>query len=330
MRDKPVLWLVIPCFKEDTVLPITAPLFLKKVLQLEENKKISKDSKILFVNDYVRDGSTDKTWEMICNLAKEDNHFRGIRQSANRGQQNAVLAGLMEAKDCCDITITIDCDGQDDLEAVDRMIDAYCDGCEVVYGVRSSRMTDSWFYRNCAQMYYRILKWLGADIIFNHSDYRLVSSKVLQHFADFGEVDVFTRGLFPLIGFKSAEVYYERQSRIAGKTQYPLKRAIGVALNGITSLTIRPMTLIIELGLVVGFLGFVGLIWSIVLAARGGISLEWVILLCAGGFLWGSLVAIVGFVGLYVGKTYMEAKHRPRYIISERTYENTIDRDIED
>ena len=218
MKEKPILYMIIPCYNEESVLPITAPMFLQKLEQLEKDGKIHEDSRILFVND----GSKDRTWEIIKELSEKDIRYQGIAQSRNRGHQNAVLAGLMEAKDQADITISIDCDGQDDINAMDKMVDAYLDGAEVVYGVRSKRDTDTFFKRFTAESFYHLLNWMGAEVVFNHADYRLVSSKVLKAFSDFKEVNIFLRGMFPLVGFKSTSVYYERRERIAGESHYPL------------------------------------------------------------------------------------------------------------
>ena len=247
MEAKPILWMVIPCYNEEQVLPMTAPLFLEKLLSLCQKGKISENSRVLFVND----GSKDKTWQIICDLAREDRHYIGISQSRNRGHQNAVLAGLMEARDKCDITISIDCDGQDDINAMDRMVEEYWNGCEVVYGVRSKRETDTWFKRTTAEGFYRLMNALGAEVVFNHADYRLVSSRVLQHFADYGEVNIFLRGMFPLVGFKSTSVYYERSERLAGESHYPLKKMLALAFNGITSLSVKPITLITGFGVAI-------------------------------------------------------------------------------
>lgn len=219
-NNYPSLWIVIPCYNEQNVLPLTAPLFLDELNHLIEYHKISNSSRILFVND----GSKDETWSIIVSLSRQNEHFIGISLSRNRGHQNAVLAGLMEAKDKCDITISIDCDGQDDISVMEQMVDAYLDGAEIVYGIRSSRETDTWFKRTTAQGFYKFLNAMGADIVYNHADYRLVSNKVCQHFADFKEVNIFLRGMFPLVGFKSTSVYYERHERMAGKSHYPLKK----------------------------------------------------------------------------------------------------------
>ena len=211
---KPILYIVIPCYNEEEVLPITCDMFLNKINELVKIDKISNDSRILFVND----GSKDNTWNIINDLSKKDEHYIGISQSRNRGHQNAVLAGLMEAKDKCDITISIDCDGQDDINAMNEMVDEYLKGSEIVYGVRSKRQTDTFFKRFTAEGFYKLLNWMGAEVVFNHADYRLVSSRVLQEFKNYKEVNIFLRGMFPLVGFKSTSVYYERHERIAGES----------------------------------------------------------------------------------------------------------------
>lgn len=312
---KPCLWIVIPCYNEEKVLPETAPVFLSKLSALISSGKISEDSVILFVDD----GSKDSTWELILGFSRSDAHFKGIRQSRNRGHQNAVLAGLMEAKDRCDVTVSIDCDGQDDINAMDQMLDEYADGCEIVYGVRSDRKTDSFFKRTTAQLFYRFLHWMGAEVVYNHADYRLVSSRVLQCFADFEEVNIFLRGMFPLVGFKSTSVYYSRAERIAGQSHYPLRKMLSLAFEGITSLSVRPITMIFELGLLISFLSFVGIIWAVVQTFRGVTVPGWSSIVCIICFLSGVQLLSLGIIGQYVGKTYMETKHRPRYIISEKT-----------
>ena len=317
-QPKPILWIVIPCYNEEQVLPLTAPMFLEKLKSLEEKGKISGRSRVLFVND----GSRDDTWNIICRLAKEDEHYIGISQSRNRGHQNAVLAGLMEAKDQCDITISIDCDGQDDINAMDKMVEEYWNGCEVVYGVRSKRETDTWFKRTTAEGFYKFMNFLGAEVVFNHADYRLVSSRVLQHFADFEEVNIFLRGMFPLVGFKSTSVYYERSERMAGKSHYPLSKMLALALNGITSLSVKPISMITGLGLGVSLLGVAFAIWALMEAILGRTVAGWASLVCIICLLGGIQLISLGIIGRYVGKTYMESKHRPRYIISDRTWED--------
>lgn len=319
-EHSPVLYVIIPCYNEEKVLPITCKMFLEKLYFLAEQGKISDDSRILFVND----GSKDGTWDIITALAKEDAHYIGISQSRNRGHQNAVLAGLMEAKDRCDITISIDCDGQDDINAMDQMVDAYLDGCEVVYGVRSKRDTDTFFKRFTAEGFYRIMNWMGAEVVFNHADYRLVSSRVLQKFADFKEVNIFLRGMFPLVGFKSTSVYYERTERLAGESHYPLKKMLALAFDGITSLSVKPIRMITSLGMIVAVLSFLGIIWAVVDNFLGRTVSGWASTVCIVCFMGGIQLLCLGVIGEYIGKIYLETKHRPRYIISERTEENNI------
>ena len=315
MGTKAVLYIVIPCYNEEKVLSITSGIFLEKMQKLIQDEKIDEKSRIMFVND----GSKDRTWEIILELAKKDEHFIGISQSRNRGHQNAVLAGLMEAKDCCDITISIDCDGQDDINAMDQMIEEYYDGCEIVYGVRNKRETDTIFKRCTAQGFYKFLNAMGAEVVYNHADYRLVSSRVLQEFANYKEVNLFLRGMFPLVGFKSTSVYYERHERITGESHYPLRKMLALAFDGITSLSVKPIRMITELGIIIAMLSFAGVIWSIVMALLGRTVAGWASMVCIVAFIGGVQLICTGVIGEYIGKIYMEVKHRPRYIISERT-----------
>ena len=282
----PRLFIVIPCYNEQEVLPITAPMFLEKLKSLTAAGKISADSRVLFVND----GSKDNTWNIIQELAKADEHYIGISQSRNRGHQNAVLAGLMEAKDKCDITISIDCDGQDDINAMDAMVDAYLDGCEVVY---------------------------------NHADYRLISARVLKEFANFKEVNLFLRGLIPLVGFKSTSVSYSRAERIAGESHYPLKKMIALAVDGITSLSVKPLQFITGFGIIVALISFIGCLWALITALCGKAVAGWASMTCIVCFVSGVQLICLGIIGEYIGKIYMETKHRPRYIISERTWKES-------
>lgn len=315
-RTDPILYIVIPCYNEQEVLPITAPMFLQKLTDLTAAGKISPESRVLFVND----GSKDRTWEIICDLAARDPHYAGICQSRNRGHQNAVLAGLMEAKSRCDITISIDCDGQDDINAMDAMVDAYRDGCDVVYGVRSKRETDTFFKRFTAESFYKILNAMGAEVVFNHADYRLMSARVLHEFANFKEVNLFLRGMVPLVGFPSAKVYYERAERIAGESHYPLRKMLALAFDGITSLSVKPIRMIAGLGAIVSLISFIGVIWAIVQAILGHSVAGWASTTCIVCFVSGIQLISLGVIGEYIGKIYMESKHRPRYIISERTW----------
>lgn len=315
--SKPILWIVIPCYNEKDVLPITAPMFLEQIQTMISKEKISAKSRILFVND----GSKDSTWDIICKLAQEDEHYIGISQSRNRGHQNAVLAGLMEAKDVCDITISIDCDGQDDITAMERMVDEYLAGAEVVYGVRSKRDTDTFFKRFTAESFYKLLDKMGVETVYNHADYRLISTRVLQEFAGFLEVNIFLRGMIPLVGYKNATVYYERHERIAGESHYPLSKMLALAFDGITSLSVRPISIITGAGCVVSLIGFVGIIWAIITAILGNAVPGWASIVCIVCFLGGIQLLSLGVIGEYIGKIYLESKHRPRYIISDKTWE---------
>lgn len=311
----PRLYIVIPCYNEEEVLPITCKMFQAKIHRLIEAGKITGDSRILFVDD----GSNDSTWEIISELARENPVFTGIRQSRNRGHQNAVLAGLMEAKDLCDITISIDCDGQDDIDAMDAMVDAYHDGCEIVYGVRSSRETDTAFKRITAQSFYKLLNAMGVETVYNHADYRLISSRVLQEFSGFKEVNLFLRGMLPLVGFKSTCVPYARHERLAGKSKYPLRKMLALAFEGITSLSIQPLRLIMGLGGIIAVLSFVGVVWSVIVALLDKSVPGWASMTSIICFIGGVQLICLGILGEYIGKIYLEVKQRPRYIISERT-----------
>lgn len=314
----PRLFIIIPCYNEEEVLPITAPMFREKLRELAEAGKISEDSRVLFVND----GSRDKTWEIIRELAAQDEHYIGICQSRNRGHQNAVLAGLMEARDKCDITISIDCDGQDDINAMDKMVDEYLGGCEIVYGVRSSRETDTFFKRATAQGFYKFLAAMGAEVVYNHADYRLVSARVLNEFANFKEVNLYLRGMIPLVGFKSTSVSYSRAERIAGSSHYPLKKMIGLAVDGVTSLSVKPLRMIMGFGAFVALVSFFGVLWALITALCGKSVAGWASTTCIVCFVSGVQLICLGIIGEYIGKIYMETKQRPRYIISERTWES--------
>ena len=312
----PALAIVIPCFNEEEVLPVTAPLFLGKLKSLIAQNKIAPESRVLYVDD----GSRDRTWQIIRQLAK-DVHIIGIRQSRNRGHQNTVLAGLMEAKDLFDITISIDCDGQDDLDAMDQMVDAYLHGYEVVYGVRSSREEDNFCKRFTAEAFYRLMRLLGAEVVFNHADYRLISGRVLQELAEFKEVNIFLRGMVPLAGFESTSVYYKRHRRAAGKSHYPLGKMLGLAFDGITSLSARPIHTITSMGLMVSALSFIMIVWIVACFCMGRTVQGWASTCVIASFIGGIQLLCTGVIGEYVGKIYLETKARPRYIISERTFE---------
>ena len=314
-RTEPILYIVITCYNEQEVLPITAPMFLQKINDLAAAGKISPDSRVLFVND----GSKDRTWGIINELASSDEHYVGICQSRNRGHQNAVLAGLMEAKSRCDITISIDCDGQDDINAMDGMVDDYRDGCDIVYGVRSKRDTDTFFKRFTAESFYKILNAMGAEVVFNHADYRLMSARALEEFAKFKEVNLFLRGMVPLVGFKSTCVTYERHERIAGESHYPLSKMLALAFDGITSLSIKPIRFITGFGVFVALVSFIGVLWAVIEAAMGLTVSGWASMTSIICFVSGVQLICLGVIGEYIGKIYLESKHRPRYIISETT-----------
>lgn len=311
----PILYLVIPCYNEENVLNLTAPMFLDKVKSLVKQKKISAKSKVLFVND----GSKDSTWQIIEQLSASDKTYCGISLSRNRGHQNALLAGLMEAKDKCDITVSLDCDGQDDINAVDKMIEEYLNGCDIVYGVRSSRKSDTFFKRTTAQGFYKFLKFMGVETVYNHADYRLMSSSVLSELSKFGEVNLYLRGLVTLVGFKSTCIYYERNERIAGESKYPLKKMISLALDGITSFSVKPIRLITNFGLLVAFISLIGIVWSVVIALMGNSVSGWASTVSIICFLGGIQLLSIGIIGEYVGKIYLETKHRPKYIIEKKT-----------
>lgn len=316
-KEKPILYIVVPCYNEEKVLPITSKMFEDKLEELEKKEKISDKSRVLYVND----GSKDDTWNIICGLAENSPRCLGISQSRNRGHQNAVLAGLMEAKDFCDITISIDCDGQDDVHAMNKMVDAYLDGCEVVYGVRNNRDVDTYFKRWTAESFYKLMRVMGSEIVFNHADYRLVSSRVLREFANFKEVNIFLRGMIPMVGFKSTSVYYERHERLAGESHYPLKKMLTLAFDAITSLSIKPIRVITGLGAFFSVISFIGVIWAIIINLTGGAIDGWASTICIICFMGGIQLICLGIIGEYIGKIYLETKARPRYIISERTYE---------
>lgn len=311
---EPILYFVIPCYNEEQVLPETAGLFLGKLNAMIEAGKISPDSRVMFVND----GSRDKTWEIISGLTEEDEHYAGISLSHNRGHQNALIAGLMEARLHADITISMDCDGQDDIECSEQMVDEYLKGVDIVYGVRNDRSTDSGFKRTTAECYYSLLRAMGIEIIPNHADYRLMSSRVLDALAGYSEVNLFLRGIIPHMGFKSSTVYYSRAKRIAGTTHYPLGKMIALAVDGITSFSVKPLRIITFLGIFVALLSFIGIIYALIGAASGNIVEGWTSMTCIICFVSGIQMISLGVIGEYIGKIYLETKRRPRYIIDER------------
>lgn len=311
-----ILYIVVPCYNEEEVLPETSRRLRAKLEGLMAAGKISERSRVLFVND----GSRDRTWELITRLHGGCPLFCGADLSRNRGHQNALLAGLMTAKERCDMAISMDADLQDDIDAVDAMVEQYYAGCDVVYGVRSSRKKDTFFKRFTAEGFYHVMNALGADIVFNHADYRLISTRVLESFADYREVNIFLRGMVPLVGFKSDVVTYERHERLAGESHYPLSKMLALAFDGITSLSNKPIRLITGSGIFVSLISFIGVIWAIIEAAMGSVVAGWASTICIVCFVGGVQLVCLGVIGEYIGKIYMETKARPRYIISERTW----------
>lgn len=309
------LYTVIPCYNEEEVLNETASRLKAKYQALISSGTISQDSKIVFADD----GSKDKTWEIISDLHIGDPVFEGIKLSRNRGHQNALLAGLMTVKDRCDVCISMDADLQDDIDAVDKMLERYASGCDIVYGVRSSRHEDSVFKRSTAHFFYKIMKWMGAETVYNHADYRLMSRRALDALSEFSEVNLFLRGLVPLIGFKSDTVYYERSRRFAGTSKYPLKKMLSFAFEGITSLSIRPIDLIIRIGILLSIFGVAMLVYALVQHFLNHTTAGWTSLMASIWVIGGLQISSIGVIGKYVGKIYLETKHRPRYIIEQST-----------
>ena len=310
----PVLYLVIPCYNEEQVLPLTSGKFKGKLEELIEAGKISDKSRVMFVND----GSKDSTWEILSSLCAEDEKYCAISLAHNRGHQNALIAGLMEAKKFADITISLDCDGQDDINAITQMVDEYAKGSEIVFGVRNDRSTDTWFKRTTAQSYYKFLRGMGVDIIPDHADYRLMSARVLNALEGYGEVNLFLRGIIPQIGFKQSVVYYSRAEREAGTTHYPLSKMVSLAVDGVTSFSVRPLRLITVLGMIVALLSFIGIIYVLVSVITGYYVDGWASTTCIICFVSGIQMISLGVIGEYVGKIYLETKQRPRYFVAER------------
>ena len=311
MKKENVLYVVIPCYNEQEVLPETAKRIKKKIASLIEAKRISESSKIMFVND----GSKDRTWEIINKLHDTDALFYGINLSRNKGHQNALLAGLMVAKEYTDMTISMDADIQDDIDAIDEMIDKYHEGCDIVYGVRKKRETDSFFKRFTAETFYKVMKALGVETVYNHADYRLMSKRALEGLAQFKEVNLFLRGIVPLIGYKSDVVYYNRSERFAGESKYPLKKMIAFAIEGITSLSVKPIRMITSMGLVVFIVSIIMLIYSLVQQFTGHAVPGWASIMVSLWAIGGATIFAIGVIGEYIGKIYLETKARPKYII---------------
>ena len=311
MRSDNTLYVVVPCYKEEEVLPETSKRLKEKLTALIAQGKISPRSRILFVND----GSKDRTWPIIEELHAQDRIFSGVNLSRNRGHQNALLAGLMTAVQYADMMVSMDADLQDDIDAMDRMIDAYHEGCDVVYGVRSSRKTDSFFKRFTAESFYKLMQAMGVDIVFNHADYRLMSRRAVEGLSQFKEVNLFLRGIVPQIGYSWTTVEYERAKRFAGESKYPLKKMLSFAFDGITSFSVKPLRLILFLGAVIFALSLVMLLWTLIRWIAGATVSGWASLMCSIWMIGGIQLLALGVIGEYMGKVYSEAKARPRFII---------------
>ena len=312
MNTNNTLYIVVPCYKEQEVLPETSRRLREKLKALQAQGKISDRSRVMFVND----GSSDDTWPIISRLHEEDpDVFSGVNLSRNRGHQNALLAGLLTAVNYADMIISMDADLQDDINAVDAMVDHYHEGYEVVYGVRSKRDTDTFFKRFTAEGFYKVMKALGVDIVFNHADYRLMSRRAVEGLAQFGEVNLFLRGIVPQIGYKWTTVTYERAERFAGESKYPLKKMLAFAADGITSFSVKPIRMVFSLGVVVFLVSLVMLLYALVAKLTGHTSAGWTSLMGSIWLIGGIQLLSLGVVGEYVGKIYKETKHRPRFII---------------
>lgn len=305
------LMVVIPCYNEEEVLPETSHRLVDKMASLQQRGLISADSRVLLVDD----GSRDRTWELISDLHKQNPLFEGVKLSRNRGHQNALLAGLMTARNRCDVSISMDADLQDDMDAMDRFLEKYSEGCEVVYGVRNKRDTDTLFKRETALLFYRLMKALGVDITFNHADYRLMSNRALNALAEFQEVNLFLRGLAPLVGFQSDIVTYDRAERFAGESKYPFKKMFAFAIDGITSFSVKPLRLITNVGVVIFVVSLFMLLYTLVSWIGGHTVTGWTSTLASIWMIGGIQLLSLGVIGEYVGKIYNESKHRPRFII---------------
>lgn len=318
MKKGNILYVVIPCYNEEEVLNETTKRLTEKMNSLIKKKVISKDSKVMYVND----GSKDSTWELIKKIHKQNDLFTGISLSRNRGHQNALVAGLLTARKYADVVISMDADLQDDINAMDKMLEKYDEGCDIVYGVRSARKTDTWFKRTTAESFYKFMDKMGVEIVYNHADYRLTSKRVLDEFSNFHEVNLFLRGIFPLIGFKTDKVYYERAERFAGESKYPLKKMLNFAWDGITSFSVKPLRLICTLGLIVIFISIIIMIYSLIRYCSGNTVSGWTFITISIWFIGGLQMISIGVIGEYIGKVYKEVKQRPRFIIENNLEEN--------
>ncbi len=313
MKEDSVIYIVVPCYNEEEVLPETTRQLIPLMEGLMARGKISRKSRILYVND----GSGDGTWRIISGLYQEHGIVSGLNLSRNRGHQNAVLAGLMYAKEHCDAAVTMDADLQDDINAIDEMVGRFQEGMDVVYGVRSSRRKDTFFKKFTAEGFYRLMKWMGVDIIFNHADYRLMSRRVLEQLEDYKEVNLFLRGIVPLIGYPSDQVYYERQERFAGESKYPLRKMLSFAFDGITSFSIKPIRFILSLGTLIFIISIAILVYSVVRHMIGATVLGWSSLMVSIWALGGLQLLAIGVIGEYIGKIYLETKGRPRFAVQD-------------
>ncbi len=310
---EPIVYFVIPCYNEEEVLPETVKRLTDKLRRMHEAGLASEKSRMLLVND----GSKDRTWELISQYNRENPYVEGIKLAHNRGHQNALLCGLMTAMEKCDCAISLDADLQDDIEVLDQFVQKYLEGCDVVYGVRNKRETDTFFKRTTAEGYYKVLKFFGAEIVFNHADYRLMSRRALEGLSEYKEVNLFLRGLVPLIGYRSDYVYYDRHERFAGESKYPLKKMIALALDGITSFSVKPLKLISNMGIVISLLSVFGLLYALISYFAGWAVSGWTAIVCSIWLLGGLQMLCLGVVGSYIGKIYSEVKARPRYRVEE-------------
>ena len=309
----PTVYFVIPCYNEQEVLEETVKRLTAKMDSMRERGLAGDKSRILLVND----GSKDKTWEIITRLHEENGYVEGVKLAHNRGHQNALFCGLMTAMPLCDCAISLDADLQDDVDALDKFVEKFLEGCDVVYGVRNKRGTDTWFKRTTAEGYYKILHLLGVDVVFNHADYRLMSRRALEALSEYKEVNLFLRGMVPLIGYKGDYVYYDRHERFAGESKYPLKKMIALALDGITSFSVKPLKLISNFGVIVSILSVFGLLYALISYFAGWAVSGWTAIVCSIWLLGGLQMLCLGVVGGYVGKIYSEVKARPRYRVEE-------------
>lgn len=313
MNEQKILYIVIPCYNEEAVLPETEKRLTAKLGKMIENGLISDKSRMVFVDD----GSKDKTWSMISEMYEKNPYVLGIKSSKNRGHQNTLLEGLMTVKDDCDMVVSMDADLQDDIEVLDQFVEKYYGGCDIVYGVRSARKTDTWFKRTTAQGFYKVMEAMGVNIVYNHADYRLMSKRAIQELENFKEVNLFLRGIVPMIGFKTDIVKYERSERFAGESKYPLKKMVSFALDGITSLSIKPIRFITSLGFLLFMISIILLIYYVIGYFMGKTIQGWATLVVSIWGIGGLELLAIGIIGEYIGKIYMETKERPRYIVEE-------------